>query len=86
MASIDRDAELAGLSKRLQRDRQATTRTIWTRGRILEAHVHSEQLKTNSFMNLRDPDSGLFYFIVGYSQVGGPDIVASDVQLPYQTG
>lgn len=72
------------------RDRQshrfATShyRTATTRGRSLEQGVHLTQLKTLAGRQLRilsatngagEEHIGKFWFVSGYSRVGGPDLV-----------
>lgn len=62
----------------------AGIRTQTTRGRSLEAEVHALQLRTLEGRQLRvlsagngatEADIGKFWFVPGYSLVGGPDIV-----------
>mgnify|MGYP007117018833 CR=1 FL=1 len=65
-------------------DRTSGPRSPINRGRQQEANVHVNQLYHRSFRQLRilkagngaaEEDIGKFWFVEGYSLVGGPDIV-----------
>ena len=62
-------------------------RTLTTRGRALESQVNLNQLPLVHDRQLRilragngatEGDVGKFWFVVGYSLVGGPDIVPEE--------
>ena len=74
MASTDRDYEISMLRKQLARDRAQGLRSVWSRGRALEASIVASQLRVVSTTDMRNED-GAFYFVVGYSTVGGPDVI-----------
>lgn len=74
MASTDREYEIRALRRQIKHDRVDGLRSIWTRGRSIEANIHVKQLKTFSYAPMRNA-AGAFYFVVGYSRVGGSDVV-----------
>ena len=50
----------------------------FTRGRALAQNVNIQQLPTAAYLNMAQDTSGAvqtFYFVMGYSRVGGPDVV-----------
>ena len=79
------DFEYLRLKER-KRDHQEMNlgiRSPFTRGRALEHMVNVEQLPTAEYLPMVYSQSGggttggvqIFYFVVGYSRVGGPDVV-----------
>jgi len=77
MPSTDRDYEIAMLQRQLHRNDALHVGTVWTRGRAMRSGVAGEQLRVASRTDMRDEDSGELFFIVGYSRIGGPDVVAT---------
>jgi hypothetical protein len=59
------------LNRMVDRRRKREHRGVISRGR--KANLDESQLVFDSARQLRDPDDGLFWFIPGYSKVGGPD-------------
>lgn len=72
--STEDDYELQGLRRQHDRRQKEGPRGPFTTNRAIDAGTDVRQLKVVQRKALRDPSSGLFYFVVGYSKVGGPDI------------
>jgi hypothetical protein len=78
MRSTDWEYQKAGLDNQIHRNRIATARSPFTRGRALEQMINVEQLPKATYLNMVYSSTGsvpTFYFVVGYSRVGGPDVV-----------
>jgi hypothetical protein len=64
------------LDQRARRERQNSVRPVLVQGRRAESQVDPTELPVRETLRLRDPDTGEFWFVVGYSTIGGPDVVA----------
>jgi hypothetical protein len=56
----------------------AGPRSPFTRGRALEHMVNVEQLPKSTYVSLCSTTGAaqpVFFFVLGYSRVGGPDVV-----------
>ena len=78
------DQYLRGLRRQIDLERKANLRRPFSLSRRLEATIDVQQLPLRSARQLRvlaagngaaAGDIGKFWFVIGYSQVGGPDIV-----------
>lgn len=65
---------LRGLYKQIDRERKERHRNVISRGRAIESDIDLTQLPTRSATTLVDSD-GVFWFLPGYSLVGGADKV-----------
>lgn len=74
MKTTGHDYERKGFRRQADLERKAGNRPITTRGRHLESGVDWHQLPMRSSNNLVASD-GVFWFVPGYSKVGGPDRV-----------
>lgn len=63
-----------GLWNQINRERIATIRGPISRSRQVENNVDWQALSVTT-TELVDPDTGKFFFVPGFSIVGGPDIV-----------
>lgn len=68
------DYERRSLRSRLREEELDGPRTPFTRGRALDGRMDLSQLRVTELKQLRAP-TGEFYFVTGYSKIGGPDIV-----------
>lgn len=75
MRSYSDDLFKKGVARANDLNRKDTVRPIITRGRAHEANIDWKQLTCTSSVDLVDTETGLFWFLPGFSQVGGPDRV-----------
>lgn len=78
MRSTDWEYDRKGFRKQVHHDRIATAHSPFTRGRALAQMINVEQLPKATYLNMVYSTAGAvptFFFVVGYSRVGGPDVV-----------
>ena len=78
MKSTDHEYEKRSLRKRDHHEKIHGAHSPFTRGRTLNQMVNVEQLPQTGYLNMVQDATGAvqtFYFVVGYSRVGGPDVV-----------
>lgn len=71
---FSRTFSLQGLRNQILRERTDTIRPVISRGRQIENQIDWMALPVDS-IDMIEPTSGAFYFTVGYSIVGGGDVV-----------
>lgn len=71
---FSREYGLQGLFNQISQERLRTIRPVITRGRQIENQIDWMALPIDS-VDMIDPDSGAFFFTVGYSIVGGGDVL-----------
>jgi hypothetical protein len=69
----ERRAAESVLERASYRDRIRNDLGAMSRGSKADSDI--SQVPVTSSRSLRDPADGLFWFVVGYSKVGGPDKV-----------
>lgn len=65
-----------GWNRQAREERRTSIRPALVHGRRIEAEIDVTQLPISESIQLRDPESGECFFVIGYSQIDGPDIVA----------
>ncbi len=71
---FSRDYAREAMFNQMRKERTASIRPVITRGRQIENNIDWEAMNVRA-IELIDPLTGKFYFTVGYSIVGGGDVV-----------
>lgn len=71
---FSKDYLLEGMRNQIRKERSMSIRPVISRGRQIENNVDWDAMNVRS-IELVDPVTGKFYFTVGYSIVGGDDVV-----------
>lgn len=74
--SVESDRFKRGLEIWAERERQRTFRPAVMQGRRTESNVDPSQLPVYGHEQLRDPGTGNLFFVIGYSLIDGPDVLA----------